>query len=96
MRLDMRGTLDALAGYGAEAFLKHFYEKLGKSYMEPHEKGLRSLFQSIRDTSGLASFLRRYEDAKLVFSGEKRAAYHPVEKPAETPVSEVDSSKPKG
>jgi hypothetical protein len=75
MRLDMRGTLkatfvleltedevgalDALAGYGADAFLKHFYEKLGKSYMEPHEKGLRSLFQGIRDTSGLARFLRR-------------------------------------
>lgn len=41
-------ALDALVGYGHEAFLKVFYEKLGKSYMQPHEKGLISLFDAIK------------------------------------------------
>lgn len=41
-------ALEALAGYGADNFLKVFYEHLGKHYMEPHEKGLRSLFEAIR------------------------------------------------
>ena len=40
-------ALDALVGYGIDPFLKVFYEKLGKHYMEPHEKGLRSLFKTI-------------------------------------------------
>lgn len=40
-------ALDALAGYGVESFLKVFYEKMGKAYLQPHEAGLRSLFDSI-------------------------------------------------
>lgn len=40
-------ALDALVGYGIEPFLKVFYEKLGEAYMRPHEKGLRSLFETI-------------------------------------------------
>lgn len=41
-------ALDALAGYGDEAFLKAFYVKLGKSYMQPFERDLRELFALIR------------------------------------------------
>jgi len=41
-------ALDALAGYGDEAFLKAFYIKLGKSYMQPFERDLRELFAAIR------------------------------------------------
>lgn len=41
-------ALDALAGYGADAFLKAFYVKLGKSYMSPFERDLRDLFALIR------------------------------------------------
>lgn len=41
-------ALDALAGYGADEFIKQFYEHLGKHYMEPHEDGLRSLLKEIR------------------------------------------------
>lgn len=37
-------ALDALAGYGTEPFLKVFYEHMGKSYLQPHEAGLISLF----------------------------------------------------
>lgn len=38
-------ALDALTGYGFDAFLNQFY-KLGRVYMEPHVKGLRRLFDS--------------------------------------------------
>ena len=41
-------ALDALAGYGTDEFLKVFYERMGESYLRPHEKGLRSLFDAVR------------------------------------------------
>lgn len=40
-------ALDALVGYGIEPFLKAFYETLGKAYMQDHEGGLRTLFDSV-------------------------------------------------
>lgn len=42
-------ALDALVGYGTQPFLDVFYKHLGKSYMEPHEPGLRRLFKKIRE-----------------------------------------------
>ncbi len=41
-------ALDAIVGYGDKAFLEAFYEKLGKAYLEPHEKGFISLAASVR------------------------------------------------
>ncbi|GAG09337.1 unnamed protein product, partial [marine sediment metagenome] len=32
-------ALDALTGYGFRPFLKVFYEKMGRHYLEPYEKG---------------------------------------------------------
>lgn len=58
-------ALDALVGYGDDAFVEAFYEKLGKHYMEPHEKGLRSFFQSIRDQ--MPAILSRTDEARKVF-----------------------------
>jgi hypothetical protein len=50
-RLDLNESesraLDALAGYGTDSFLKIFYEKMGRHYLEPYEDGLRSLFEKI-------------------------------------------------
>jgi hypothetical protein len=40
-------ALDALVGYGIDPFLKMFYEKLGKAYLEPFENDLRQLFIKI-------------------------------------------------
>ncbi len=65
-------ALDALAGYGIDAFLKVFYT-LGRHYMEPHEDGLRSLFEAIRGNSGILSVLSRTDDARAVFEGQKVA-----------------------
>lgn len=41
-------ALDALAGYGDDAFIEAFYAKLGAAYMRDHEQGLREFLQSIR------------------------------------------------
>lgn len=43
-------ALDAMVGYGDDAFLKAFYVKLGKHYMSPFERDLRDLFEVIRQT----------------------------------------------
>lgn len=44
-------ALDAIANYDVDSFLKVFYQYLGKSYLEPHENGLRNLFVRIRELS---------------------------------------------
>ena len=40
-------ALMELPAYGTDAFLSYFYRGLGKTYLEEHEDGLRSLFKSI-------------------------------------------------
>jgi hypothetical protein len=42
-------ALDALAGYGADAFLKVFYKHLGVHYMKPFDRDLRQLFEKIKE-----------------------------------------------
>ncbi len=64
-------AFDALVGYGTDAFLKVFYEKLGKAYLEPHEDGLRSLFKCFRKE--LPAILGRADRARKVFNGETSA-----------------------
>lgn len=58
-------ALDAMVGYGDDAFIKHFYEGLGQAYMRDHEQGLRSLFQSVR--SQLPGVLGRVDAARKAF-----------------------------
>jgi len=41
--------LEAMAGYGDDAFKNAFYEKLGKHYMQPFASGISSLFSAIRE-----------------------------------------------
>ena len=59
-------ALDGLAGYGADAFLKVFYEKLGKAYLQPHEAGLRSLFERIMKE--LPAEVKKIETAQKAIS----------------------------
>jgi len=49
---DEARALRAISIYGSKSFLRVFYEHLGKSALEPHEKGLTSLFEKIRDLEG--------------------------------------------
>ncbi len=65
-------ALDALAGYGHDEFLKVFYEKMGKHYLQPHENGLRSLFKSVREQ--LPAIVSRFEDARGVLAGARKVS----------------------
>lgn len=40
-------ALDALVGYGFDNFIKAFYSGLGKHYLQPYEKDLKSLFDTV-------------------------------------------------
>ena len=40
-------ALIGLLGYDSKAFLKVFYEHLGKHYLKPHEKGIVSLHENL-------------------------------------------------
>ena len=58
-------ALDALVGYGDDAFIQVFYEKLGKAYMQDHEQGLRKFFKSIRGQ--MPTILARMRQAREAF-----------------------------
>lgn len=58
-------ALDAMAGYGDDAFVKVFYAELGESYMKKHEAGLRSLLKSAREQ--LPAWLSRVDSARMTF-----------------------------
>lgn len=76
---DEAKALDALVGYGHAQFLEVFYKHLGKAYLQPYERGLKSLFESVRTGEGsVSSFLQRIQNAREVFSGRK-ASYVPPE-----------------
>lgn len=55
-------ALDALAGYEYKAFLETFYTKMGKTYLEPYEAGLRSLFERIN--KDLSYEIKAIDDSK--------------------------------
>jgi hypothetical protein len=64
---DEAGALDALFGYDVESFLETFYEKMGAAYLQPYEKGLRSLHAS---RGFLSSPLERAKKARETFYGQ--------------------------
>lgn len=41
-------ALEAIFGYNVDVFLKVFYEKMGKAYVQPHEAGVRALHETVR------------------------------------------------
>lgn len=62
-------ALDAIVGYGADSFLKVFYEHMGEHYLKPHEAGLRSLFESVRTGDArVMGFLNAASEARKLFS----------------------------
>jgi hypothetical protein len=63
---DEAGALDALFGYDVEQFLKTFYEKMGAAYLQPYEKGLRSLHAA---RGFLSDSLARVKKARDTFYG---------------------------
>lgn len=65
-------ALESLAGYGDDAFIKAFYEVLGKAYMRDHEAGLRTFLKAIRDE--IPGVLCRVDKARDAFNGKKGGA----------------------
>ncbi len=63
-------ALDGLAGYGDDAFIKVFYEKLGKAYMQEHEQGLREFLKTIRSVVGPA--IRKIDDVERILKREAK------------------------
>ena len=41
-------ALNEMVKYGSKAFLEGYYKQLGKSYLQPYESGVISLFETIR------------------------------------------------
>jgi hypothetical protein len=64
-------ALDALAGYGDDAFINVFYEKLGAAYMRDHEDGLRRFLKSVSEF--VPGYLSKVNEARKVFTVEKVA-----------------------
>ena len=84
-------ALDALVGYGVNPFLEVFYKHLGKAYLSPYERGLKSLFESVRTGEGsVSNFLKRIHEARKVFDGRAQA-YEP---PTLTSKPELSGSGP--
>lgn len=67
-------ALDAIMGYGTEAFLQTFYEDLGTSYLKRNEAGVHSLFNTLRPQCQMA--ITRIDSARKVFN--KPDAQHPA------------------
>lgn len=42
-------ALHALTAYGTEKFLDNFYKYFGRTVLHPHEKGLISVFETLRN-----------------------------------------------
>lgn len=59
-------ALHEITKFGNDAFLKVFYEKLGKSTLHPYEKGLISLFDSVR--SNFPRHFTKFNQARAIFS----------------------------
>lgn len=59
-------ALDALAGYGDDAFIQMFYKNLGESYMKPHEAGMREFLKSIRSVA--SPVLSQTDKARKAFN----------------------------
>lgn len=41
-------ALNEMVKYGSKAFLDGYYKQLGKSYLQPHENGVITLFETVR------------------------------------------------
>lgn len=62
-------ALEALSGYGDDAFIKQFYDYLGENYLKPHEQGLREFLKTIRTV--LTPELGRIDEARKFLATPK-------------------------
>jgi len=55
-------ALNAITVYGVKNFLKAFYKEMGKTYLEPNEQGIKSLFETI--SSELPKHLSKFDKCR--------------------------------
>lgn len=67
--------LDGMTGYGWKSFIETFQKHMGQSYTRDHLAGGELFFESIRKC--IIPILRRTDDARRVFTGERVAAHPP-------------------
>lgn len=65
--------LDGMTGYGWKGFIETFHKHMGTSYTRDHLKGGQLFFESIRTC--IMPILKRTDEARAVFSGEKEARH---------------------
>lgn len=66
-------ALDAMVGYGYDAFITTFKKNMGESYMRGHEDGLKRFFESVRGIVGPA--IARVDDARSALDGHKEITF---------------------
>lgn len=62
-------ALHVLVGYGFEPFIKVFYEKLGKHYLEPYHKECKNLFDVIYQS--LPEQLGKFDKMREIINPKK-------------------------
>lgn len=68
---DEARALEAIVGYGTKPFLECFYKHMGEYYLQPYEKGVYSLFETIKNE--IRPHLNKMDDCRSVFIGSKKA-----------------------
>jgi len=63
------GALNDIVGYGYDTFMKVFKEKLGEHYISKHEKGAKSLFETV--TKEMPKHMARFDEARKIFDDSK-------------------------
>ncbi len=62
-------ALKAITEYGSKPFLEMFYEKLGRSALEPYEDGIIDLFNTIGNE--LPEHLKKADHARDIWNESK-------------------------
>ena len=65
-------ALYEITRYDVESFLKVFYEKMGKAYLEKYQTGVRTFFNSFTREAG--PWLTKADEAREVFNKESKNA----------------------
>jgi hypothetical protein len=59
-------ALQAIVMYGATSFKSVFYSRLGAAYLHPHDKGIDSLFETIKKE--LPAHIQRIDDCNRLLA----------------------------
>lgn len=59
-------AFEAITLYGTNSFLNTFYNTLGKTYLQPHENELKSLFDNVHNK--LSQDLKKIDETKKNWS----------------------------